>query len=150
MKKNLLGLGLVFFALIGMSTVFAQQAKEVGGGAKIKFEKLVHDYGTIEQYADGTCTFKFTNIGDKPLVISNARGSCGCTVPSWPKEPIAPGASSVISVHYDTKRLGRFGKSVTLQSNATNYPTKTLRIKGEVKPKPQGSAPVSKSGAPTN
>lgn len=144
------GLSLVFLAMIGMNPVFAQDAKEVNSGPKIKFETLEHDYGTIDQYSDGTCKFVFTNTGDKPLIISNAKGSCGCTIPSWPKEPIAPGASSVITVHYDTKRVGRFGKTVTLQSNATNYPTKVLRIKGEVVAKPKATVPVAKSGAPAN
>lgn len=150
MKKLLFGIGVVFFVIIGMNNTFAQEMKEVNSGPKIKFEKLTYDYGTINQYADGSCKFVFTNTGDKPLIISNASGSCGCTIPSWPKEPIAPGASSVISVHYDTKRVGRFGKSVTLQSNATNYPTKTLRIKGEVIEKKNATLPVAKSGAPAD
>ena len=58
-----------------------------------KFEEEEHDYGTIKQGANGTTEFKFTNTGQKPLIITNARGSCGCTVPEWPKEPILPGTS---------------------------------------------------------
>ncbi|RFC55490.1 DUF1573 domain-containing protein [Brumimicrobium aurantiacum] len=147
MKKVLFTLSLLFTALFGMNTVMAQAAVE--SGAKIEFEKETHDYGTISQYADGTCEFKFTNTGNEPLVISNAKGSCGCTVPQWPREPIAPGESGVIKVKYDTKRVGVIGKSVTLQSNAINTPTKTIRIKGNVKAAPKGGAPVNKSGAPT-
>ena len=67
-------------------------------------------------------------------MITNAKGSCGCTVPTWPKEAIAPGESSVIKVHYATNRTGAFSKSVTLISNAVNEPTKVLHIKGTVKP----------------
>ena len=73
------------------------------GGPTLEMDKTVHDYGEIKQNADGNCSFKFTNTGDAPLIISNAKGSCGCTVPVWPKEPIAPGETSEIKVKYDTK-----------------------------------------------
>ena len=87
---------------------------------EITFEQDIIDLGEFMQYDDPSskCEFKFTNTGDAPLIISNAKGSCGCTVPVWPKEPIAPGASNVIKVKYDTKRIGAFNKSVTLTSNA--------------------------------
>lgn len=152
MKRILLSLGLSFFMMAGLNNLSAQDqtaGPALETGAKIEFAKEVHDYGTIDQYADGTCEFIFKNTGNEPLVISNARGSCGCTVPEWPKEPIAPGASSVIKVKYDTKRVGVIGKTVTIQSNAVNEPTKTIRIKGNVIAKPAGEAPVNKSGAPT-
>ena len=86
MKKALFSLLMVFAA--SAVTSFAQEVKN---GAQIEFEKEVHDYGTIENGANGQCTFNFKNSGNAPLIISNAKGSCGCTVPSWPKEPIAPG-----------------------------------------------------------
>lgn len=148
MKKVLFSLLVAFVAVSGLNKVVAQ---EVQNGAKIEFEKEVHDYGTIENGANGECTFKFTNTGNAPLIISNAKGSCGCTVPSWPKEPIAPGASSEITVKYDTKRPGAINKSVTITSNAVNEPTKVIRIKGNVKPKPQSGTPVNtQEGAPRN
>ena len=75
---------------ISTSTVTAQ---EVSNGAQISFDKETHDYGTIKNGANGTCTFEFKNTGNTPLILSNAKGSCGCTVPTWPKEPIAPGAT---------------------------------------------------------
>jgi hypothetical protein len=84
------------------------------------------------------------------LIISNAKGSCGCTVPEWPKEPIAPGAKATIKVKYDTKRPGAINKSVTITSNAVNEPTKVIRIKGNVLPAPEGTAPVNNSGVPAN
>jgi hypothetical protein len=148
MKKVLFTLSLLFTAFFGMNSVIAQAAVE--SGAQIEFEKETHDYGTISQYGDGSCEFIFKNTGNEPLVISNAKGSCGCTVPEWPREPIAPGETGVIKVKYDTKRVGPFGKSVTLQSNAKNTPTKTIRIKGTVEAAPKGGAPVNKSGAPAN
>ena len=91
----------------------------------------MHDYGTIKQGADGNCEFKFTNTGNEPLVISSARGSCGCTVPTYPKEPILKGQTAVIKVSYDTKRVGPFTKTVTIESNAKSNP-KMISIKGVV------------------
>jgi hypothetical protein len=108
------------------------------------FDADVIDYGTIEQGADGVREFKFKNTGKEPLIISNATGSCGCTVPTWSKEPILPGKTGVISVKYDTKRLGAINKSVTVTSNATEA-TKVLRIKGDIiAPK---TSPVKEAGA---
>lgn len=101
-------------------------------GAKIEFEKMEHDYGTIDQGANGATEFRFTNTGTEPLIISNAKGSCGCTVPEWPKEPIAPGASSSIKVKYDTKRVGPISKTVTITSNAVDNGNALLKIKGSV------------------
>lgn len=99
------------------------------------FEEEAHDYGTINQGADGTYEFKFKNVGKEPIIISKAQGSCGCTVPNWPKEPILPGATSAIKVTYDTKRVGAFTKSVTISSNAKSE-TKVITIKGTVKETP--------------
>ncbi|MCB0756766.1 MAG: DUF1573 domain-containing protein, partial [Flavobacteriales bacterium] len=72
----------------------------------------------------------------EPLIISKAKGSCGCTVPEWPKEPIAPGAKSAIKVKYDTKRVGPISKSVTITSNSVDNSTFLLKIKGTVKAVP--------------
>ena len=86
--------------------------------AKIEFEQEVIDYGEIAKGSDGVRTFEFTNIVDAPLVISNVKSSCGCTVPSKPDGPVAPGESSAIKVKYDTKRIGPIRKTVTVYSNA--------------------------------
>lgn len=96
-----------------------------------QFEEEVIDYGKIGQNADGNRVFKFTNSGKTPLIISKAQGSCGCTVPTYDKAPILPGESGEIKVKYATNRVGRFSKTVTLTSNASE-PKKILRIKGEV------------------
>ena len=125
MKKLFFTLTLVFAALLGQQAV-AQT------GAKIDFNKETHDYGTIKNGADGSCVFEFKNTGDSPLIISNAKGSCGCTVPEWPKEPIAPGAKGSIKVKYDTMRTGEINKSVTITSNAVNAADKVVFIKGTV------------------
>jgi hypothetical protein len=150
MKNLFLSIGLIISGIIFSGNVNAQV--EITKGAKIKFNKEVHDYGTVKYDGDGTCTFDFTNEGNEALVISNAKGSCGCTVPEWPKEPIAPGASASIKVKYDTKRPGAINKSVTITSNAVNVEggIVTVRIKGEVLPAPDSGAPVNNSGAPSN
>lgn len=145
MKKVLFSLAVLFVAALGAQAV----AQEVTSGAKIEFDKEVHDYGTVEYGGNGQCTFEFKNTGTSPLIISNAKGSCGCTVPSWPKEPIAPGKTGTITVKYDTKRPGAINKSVTITSNASNEPTKVIRIKGTVEPKPESGTPVN-TGAPVN
>lgn len=101
-------------------------------GAGMVFVTETIDYGTIAANSDGRREFVFTNNGNKPLIITNAQGSCGCTVPTYPKEPIAPGAKGVIGVKYDTSRAGQpFTKTVTLTTNAVT-PNKTLTIKGNV------------------
>lgn len=133
------------------AVVFTASAQEVTNGPVIEIDKEVHDYGTIQQGADGTCEFIVTNTGTSPLTISRCKGSCGCTVPKCEKEPINPGETSTISVKYDTKRVGPINKSVTITSNAVNEPTKVIRIKGKVEASAGGS-PVKQtaSGAPVN
>lgn len=101
-------------------------------GPGMVFESETIDYGTIDQDANGQREFVLTNNGNKPLIIMNAQGSCGCTVPTFPKEPIAPGARAVIGVKYDTHRTGAFTKNVTITSNASEAP-KVLTIKGDVR-----------------
>ena len=101
-------------------------------GAGMVFENETIDYGTIAHNADGKREFVLTNNGNKPLIISNAAGSCGCTVPTSPKEPIMPGAKAVIGVKYATDRVGAFTKTVTVTSNAEGQPTKILTIKGVI------------------
>lgn len=150
MKKILFSLVVMFGAVAATNTLSAQTTTtatpQVDNGAKIVFTKDTHDYGTIKNGADGTCTFEFKNTGNAPLIISNAKGSCGCTVPSWPKEPIAPGAKGVITVKYDTKRAGAINKHVVITSNAVNEPNMTIRIKGNVLPAPEDGTPVNTTG----
>ena len=103
------------------------------------------DYGTIKYDSDGSREFKFKNTGKEPLIIYSATGSCGCTVPTAPKDPIKPGETGVIKVHYDTKRVGSFEKTVTVSSNGKT-PSKTLKIRGTVEaapPAPAGTTTVA-------
>ncbi|EKF55898.1 hypothetical protein I215_05080 [Galbibacter marinus] len=108
---------------------FAVQAQEKT--AKIEFKQQVIDYGEIAKGSDGVRVFEFTNTGDIPLVISDVRSSCGCTIPKKPEAPIAPGATGQIEVKYDTNRVGPIRKTVTVQSNA-DTPTVAVKIKGKV------------------
>ncbi len=98
----------------------------------ITFEKDVFDFGEIQQGEIVHTEFKFTNTGEHALVITGARGSCGCTVPEWPREPIAPGASNVIKVQFNSKnKSGPFNKSVTVTANTLPSETR-ITIKGAV------------------
>ena len=135
------------FTFESYSSVFLTDEKK--SGPTIDFESKVIDYGVIENKSNGARKFVFKNNGNEPLIIKNAKGSCGCTVPKWPREPIAPGQEAEIGVTYDTKRVGKFTKTITLTTNADKRPV-ILTIKGEVNPPPKGDvAPLKKNdGAP--
>ncbi|WP_116106482.1 DUF1573 domain-containing protein [Lewinella sp. IMCC34191] len=129
-----------FFALF-LCVTFAVNAQSPsvmpgeGNPEVMTFETKEIDYGTIEQNSDPYRTFTFTNTGEEPIVITNAVGSCGCTVPSYSDMPVAPGESGEIKVRYATDRLGKFRKRVTLTTNVTKDPV-VLTIMGEVLEKP--------------
>ena len=141
MQKIILSLFLSvsFLTLSGQTSVGVQENTDIANSSNsvIKFESKVVDYGIIEHNSDGQREFKFTNIGTEPLVIKNAKGSCGCTVPSWRKEDGSStwnsGESGSIGVKYATNRVGKFTKTITLSTNADKRPV-ILTIKGEVKP----------------
>jgi len=120
MKKLAL---IALVALIG----FTAQAQQ----AKITFKTDTIDYGTVLKGSDGVRVFEFTNTGDAPLIITDVKSSCGCTISKKPNGPIAPGESSSIEVKYDTNRVGPIRRSITVSSNATE-PMVALKIKGEV------------------
>jgi len=102
--------------------------------AKIELEETTFDFGKIKEGEAVTHVFKFKNTGKSPLSITNAKGSCGCTVPEWPKEPIAPNETGEINVKFDSKgKKGAQVKTVTLRANT--IPNETIiTIKGEVEP----------------
>jgi hypothetical protein len=142
MKKIIL---LAMLVIAGVTASNAQTTKKATTkvakveGAGMAFETETIDYGTIAHNSDGKREFVFVNNGTKPLIITSTQGSCGCTVPTSPKEPIAPGAKGIIGVKYATDRVGAFTKTVTVQSNAEGQPTKILTIKGTVLPDPAKS-----------
>jgi hypothetical protein len=154
-----LALGLTFFANAqeghsandGHNHGATSTATAPASLADIKMDKTTHDYGTIKQGANGECEFKFINNGKEPLVITNCVGSCGCTVPQCPNEPVLPGKAGVIKVKYDTQRVGGIYKTVTVNSNAKSG-TVTLTIKGNIEAKPTDVAfpeNTPATGAPT-
>lgn len=124
---------LIFTTLFSLLSVIMAMAD---GTAEIRFEKTTHDFGSFsENNPKVTCTFKFINVGDGPLVIHQAMGTCGCTVPEYPKEPIRPGESGEITVTYngEGKFPGKFQKTVTVRTNGKSEITR-LVIKGDMMP----------------
>ena len=117
-------LSIITFLMFSFS--FCQEKK-----AEIKFDQKIIDYGEIEYNSDGKRIFKFTNVGEAPLIFNRISSSCGCTVPKRPEKPVQPSESGEIEVEYDTKRVGVFIKAITINSNAINSNI-VLRIKGEV------------------
>ena len=118
---------------------FAANAQDVekkdvpANGAKIRFESMEHQYGTIAKGSNGDCQFTFWNDGNEPLILQNVKASCGCTTPKYTQKPVMPGEKGVIDVHYNTNNVGGFSKTVTVTSNAVDNPRVVLRIKGNVK-----------------
>ena len=147
MKKAIMFASLLFFVV----STNAQESKsttpatiqENKNAPEMKFEVESYDFGTIKQGDKVTYDFNFVNTGKEPLIISNAQGSCGCTVPQWPKEPIAKSAKGTIHVEFNSAgKMGMQDKTVTITSNSKNS-TVVLHLKGNV----EAPAPV-KTDAP--
>ncbi len=119
----------VLLLLVGLMALSVKAQEKT---AKIEFKTETVDYGEIAKGSDGVRVFEFTNTGNAPLVISDVKSSCGCTIPKKPDAPILPGNTGEIQVKYDTKRVGPIRKAITVTSNA-DTPTKVLKIKGTVK-----------------
>jgi len=145
MKKVLLSLSLFTFA----STVsFAQDKKDQAQQATtqnpdaLKFVSEIHDFGTIPQNIPAEVEFKFTNTGKEPILLERVQPSCGCTSPTWSKDPILPKKTGTIKASYNAAAVGAFNKSITVFSNVG---TKVLTIKGTVEAAPAGSVPENQS-----
>ncbi len=116
----------------------AAQSSPVPSGptTEMVFTETEFDFGTVKEGEKVSHTYKFKNAGKEPLVISNAQGSCGCTVPKWPRDPIAPGKTGEIVVEFDTRgKAGDRNQKVTLTAN-TNPPQTFLTLKGKVEGDP--------------
>jgi hypothetical protein len=124
------------------------QTDPAAHGPRVSFNKEIHDYDTIPQGSDGRCEFVLTNTGDEPLIISNFQSSCGCLVPSYDKEPVFPGKTTILRARYDTNRVGPFRKSLTLTTNAVDRRVLVLSIKGVVIPKALDVAPPGGTEVP--
>lgn len=143
--NNLKVLFVVALGLLIATIGFGQDAEMVDGPV-MSFDNLVVDYGDIEQHSDPLRIAKFTNTGTAPLVIKNARGSCGCTVPTYPKEPIMPGETAELEIRYDTKRVGKINKTVTITTNELTDPI-VLKVVGKIaRAAKEESVPKPKTG----
>ena len=132
MKKFFLLSLFVSMALTAINAQDVQSEEQTLDGPNITFTEQEHNYGTLQKGGDGNCEFIFTNEGNEPLILSNVKASCGCTVPTWTKEPIMPGQTGTINVRYNTNNIGAFTKTITVTSNAVNTPRLTLKIRGKV------------------
>ncbi|MBQ9253204.1 MAG: DUF1573 domain-containing protein [Bacteroidales bacterium] len=128
MKKLFLSM---LLAVLTVFTVNAQEQKKASTQAEITFTEMEHDYGEVVKGGDGMCEFVYKNTGKAPLMLTNVRSSCGCTIPSWSKEPLMPGKTAKIQVKYNTNNVGTINKSITVESNASNGRV-ILKIKGKV------------------
>ena len=114
-----------------------------GPTTTMTFEHTEFDFGTVKDGEKVKHSYKFKNTGKEPLIISSAKGSCGCTVPKWPSDPIAPGASGQIDVEFDSKgKPGKQTKRVTVTANTTP-PQTFLNITGTVEKDPNAPAPAA-------
>ena len=109
-------------------------AAPTGPTTTMTFEELTFDFGTVAEGEKVSHTYKFTNTGNEPLVFSDAKGSCGCTVPKWPREPINPGDSGEVTVEFNSQgKKGQRNQKVTITAN-TNPPQTFLSLTGTVNP----------------
>ena len=129
------------FSLLFAATAFAATAQDQEkpaaspSNAKVKFETISHNFGSVIEGQIAKYDFKFTNPGTEPLVLSNVQASCGCTSPKWPREPIAPGATAVVTAEYNSSgRTGNFTKNISVYSNGGDV---TLTITGIVVKEPE-------------
>ena len=122
-NKYLMGIFLFLF--------FACSPVAIRNDASISFAEEQHDFGTIPYKKEATHLFEFTNPGKTPLIISDVKTSCGCTVPEWTKKPVKPGAGGEIKIKYDAAFPGVFHKTVEVFYNGPASPD-SLEIKGEV------------------
>lgn len=126
MKKIFFLSGVLLAFLFGCSQDTNKGIAEMTFKSETEF-----DFGKLPYKGNAQTEFEFKNTGKEPLIITNVKSSCGCTVPTYPSEPINKGKSDKIVVKYDSERVGRFTKSITIYSNAKNSPVK-LVIKGEI------------------
>ena len=145
MKKLVLLIGILVMT-VGLAKAQDVKVSDNGNGPEIEFEKLIHDYGEVPYGGNGECEFRFTNTGNEPLILQKPKSSCGCTVPTWPKEPILPGESEVIKVTYKTTKVGQINKTITVTSNAIVNNTVVLRIKGKVLEQVTENMPEKETG----
>lgn len=131
--------------ILGSTVLLAQtQSNTPAAPSSLQWNETVHDFGKIKQNDPGTVTFTAKNITSAPVIITQARSSCGCTVAEYTKEPIKPGESGSVKATYNTSRVGPFTKTVTVTIEG-NTNVQILTIKGEVLAPP---APPAETASP--
>jgi len=143
MKKLFLSLAIAVSSL----SSFAQGTIDAAptSKAEIIFEKTSHNFGDIKQGDVVSYVFKFKNTGKDPLILNNVTTTCGCTVPSWPKEPIMPGKSGEISASFNSSgKMGLQNKVITVLSNAKNAPSQVTLISNVLLPDQKPATPAAK------
>jgi hypothetical protein len=148
MRKLLFSLTLaLFFA----APAYCQDSKQTASTLKeenMAFTTDNHDFGTVPEGPAAEFEFEFKNTGKEPIVLQHVQASCGCTTPTWSKDPVLPGKTGIIKASYGTQgRPGPFTKNITVVSNAG---TKVLTIKGQVEKAPTSSVPENSSMIKTN
>lgn len=159
MKKMLILAGIIFATSSAIAQSLSQtvaagadkssnKIAEQAQASKLKIEDMyfaqpIHDFGTIQEGPSAEHVFEFVNKGKEPIIITNASASCGCTTPSYTKDPVLPGQKGSIKAVYNTQgRVAPFTKTISITSNAG---IKVLTIKGEVEKAPSGSVPENNS-----
>ena len=125
MKKAIIITTIILAATLQLS---AQEA----AAPKIAFEETVFNFDTIVQHGDAHHVCRLANVGTAPLRGTSACSACGCVVPEWPKEPLAPKASGSVKVKYNTSKTGHFTKVIVVKTNDVASPKTVLRINGVV------------------
>ena len=131
MKKLVLLSAFVFAITFAAMSQVAVESGDPSSMAKFKWTATTHNFGKIQQGKPVAHEFAFTNTGSTPLVISNVKGSCGCTVTNYTKEPIAPGKTGQVKATFNAAAVGAFNKSIRVTANVEGA-NETLFIKGEV------------------
>ena len=122
---------LILTILVGSSVLFAQSQTVEPVNKKVTWNETAHDFGTINKGDPAKVTFTMKNGGETPVIITQAKSSCGCTVAEYTKEPVKPGETGIVSATYNSARVGKFTKTVTVSVEGTDKP-QVLTIKGEV------------------
>jgi len=115
-----------------LAGLFMTGALAFASAQTISFDKTTFDYGNVKAGSDGHRFFTVKNTGDKPLIISEVKPSCGCTTPEWSKDPILPGKEAKIKVGYNTGIKGAFNKLIEVYSNDPANSRSVIYIKGNV------------------
>lgn len=132
----------VLFSLVLLSSIVAFGQNDKKGLVEMQFEELDHDFGVLAYASDATHVFKFKNNSKQAIALTNVKSSCGCTSPSWSKEPIQPGQTGSVEVKYNTNLPGAFNKTIQVFSTAKNSPVR-ISVRGNVTPKTKADAAES-------